>query len=179
MRDVYAVKKSRGFCGVPITDSGKLGGKLMGIVTQRDVDFLEGNLDVTLDTVMTKDLVTAHETVKLSDANRYFIVIGFWSRSRIKFLFLRIMEKQKKGKLPIVNDKNELVALIARTDLKKARSYPNAAKDTNKQLLVGAAIGTREHDKDRLTALVSSGVDVIVLVNYLKVTSRIYSLTDG
>jgi len=64
------VKKKYGFCGVPITDSGKLGGKLVGIVTQRDVDFLDSNLDLKLEQVMTKDLVTAHEDVKLSDANR-------------------------------------------------------------------------------------------------------------
>jgi len=70
VRDVFAVKKRHGFCGVPVTDSGKLGGKLIGIVTQRDVDFLDGNLDVKLEQVMTKDLVTAHEDVKLSDANR-------------------------------------------------------------------------------------------------------------
>jgi len=62
-----------------------------------------------------------------------------------------------------VNDKFELVALMSRSDLLKNRAYPLASKDTNKQLLVGAAIGTRQDDKKRAAELVKAGVDVIVI----------------
>lgn len=142
--DIDAIKQKFGFSGVPITEEGRMGSKLIGIVTTRDVDFIKDRSTLLRD-VMTAELVVGPAGCTLEQAND-------------------ILRKSKKGKLPIVNEAFELIALASRNDLKKNRDFPLATKDiTNKRLLCGATIGTREHDKERLRSLVRVGVDVVVI----------------
>lgn len=65
-----------------------------------------------------------------------------------------------------MNERDELISLIARTDLKKAREFPRSSYDAKKQLMVGAAINTRESAKDAVRALTGAGVDVLVIVGF-------------
>eukprot|EP00585_Thalassiosira_rotula_P012898 CAMPEP_0196133218 /NCGR_PEP_ID=MMETSP0910-20130528/2530_1 /TAXON_ID=49265 /ORGANISM="Thalassiosira rotula, Strain GSO102" /LENGTH=534 /DNA_ID=CAMNT_0041392917 /DNA_START=118 /DNA_END=1722 /DNA_ORIENTATION=+ len=144
--DVVALKEEHGYSGIPITDTGEMGGKLMGIVSNRDITFVT-NQSMKLSEIMTprEKLSVAKQGVELTEANE-------------------ILKETKKGKLPVVNENDELVALIARTDLLKNIEFSKASKDAvTKQLLVGAAIGTRPEDRERAKALVEAGVDVIVV----------------
>ncbi len=143
IRDIDCIKEKYGFSGIPITVDGKLYSKLVGIVTNRDIDF-ETDRDKKLKDVMTRDLVTAPHGVTLAEANE-------------------ILKESKKGKLPIVDEKGNLVALMSRNDLLKNREYPFSSKDAQKQLMVGACIGTKAEDRDRLDELVKASVDVVVI----------------
>ena len=141
--DVDQIKATYGYSGIPITEDGTLQSKLVGIVTTRDIDF-EKDRSRPLSEVMTTELVVAQKGVSLSEANR-------------------ILKASKKGKLPIVDCNFRLVALVSRNDLRTNREFPLASKDSKKQLLVGAAISTRDEDKERLAALNEAGVDVVVI----------------
>eukprot|EP00924_Labyrinthula_sp_SR-Ha-C_P005493 snap_masked-scaffold_62-processed-gene-0.38-mRNA-1 protein AED:0.02 eAED:0.02 QI:0/-1/0/1/-1/1/1/0/512 len=143
--DVDEIKRKNGFSGIPVTEDGKLGSKLLGFVSNRDIDFLSDR-SLKLSEVMTevKNLVVAEESVSLHEAEA-------------------ILRKSKKGKLPIVDSKGQLVSLMCREDLKKSRDFPIASRDAVEHLLVGAAVGTRPEDKVRVDALVEAGVDVIIV----------------
>ncbi len=141
--DIDTIKEKYGFSGIPITENGKLNSRLIGIVTNRDTDF-ETCRTRKLSEVMTTDLVTAPKSISLKEANE-------------------ILKKSKKGKLPIIDSKGNLVALMSRNDLLTNREFPFASKDEKKQLMVGAAISTRDESKERLDALAIAGVNVVII----------------
>ncbi|MEZ6184865.1 MAG: IMP dehydrogenase [Planctomycetota bacterium] len=143
VEDVDRIKSRYGFSGIPVTESGTPGGKLIGILTNRDIEF-EPDRKRPVREVMTKDLVTGPAGLSLADAND-------------------LLRRSKKGKLPLVDPQGRLVALVSRRDLLKNRDYPDAVKDERKQLRVGAAVSTRDEDRERVTALVEGGVDLIVI----------------
>ena len=148
---LYEIKKlikKHGFSGFPVTENGKINSKLIGILTRRDIETLDNNIDETLiyvkDIMIKDNIIFAHEGCILSDANK-------------------ILRESRKGKLPIVNNNFELVSLISRKDILTNEEYPNASKNSvTKQLLVGAAVGTREIDKERIEAFVKNNIDVLL-----------------
>ena len=126
--------------GVPICDNGKL----IGIITNRDMKF-ETDMSQLIDNVMTKEnLVTAQEGITLEEAKE-------------------ILRKHKIEKLPLVDKDFHLKGLITIKDIEKAEVYPNSARDEKGRLLVGAAIGATADVLDRVAALTEAGADVLVL----------------
>lgn len=124
--------------GVPITE----GGRLVGIITNRDLRF-ETNYQRPIKEVMTKEnLITAPVGTTHEEAKA-------------------ILQRYKIEKLPLVDEEYRLKGLITIKDIEKARQYPNAAKDGQGRLRVGAAVGV--HDLQRAAALVEAGVDVVVV----------------
>ncbi|KAF1810754.1 inosine-5'-monophosphate dehydrogenase [Eremomyces bilateralis CBS 781.70] len=142
--EVKALREKWGFGGFPVTENGTLRSKLIGIVTNRDIQFHD-ELDAPVTKVMSTDLETAETGVNLQEAND-------------------ILRRSKKGKLPIVDSEGNLVALLSRSDLTKNLHFPLASKlPDSKQLIAAAAIGTRPDDKIRLEKLVSAGLDIAIL----------------
>lgn len=127
--------------GVPICGENK---KLVGIITNRDIRFLE-DYSMPIRDVMTKEnLVTAPVGTTLKQAQE-------------------ILRRHKIEKLPLLDENGVLMGLITIKDIEKATKYPNSAKDSNGRLLCGAAIGVTADVKERAGALLEAGADVLVL----------------
>ena len=131
--------RKQNISGVPIVD---LNGRLAGILTRRDLRFLESS-DLPISSVMTKEnLVTAQGNVTLAEAER-------------------ILTHKKVEKLLLVDDEYKLTGLITIKDIDMIRSFPNACKDGLGRLRVGAAIGM--FDFERAEQLIARGVDVLIV----------------
>lgn len=136
--EAAAIMDQRNIGGVPIT----VDGKLVGILTRRDLRFLESK-DRPVAEVMTKDnLVTAPENTSLEEAER-------------------ILLENRVEKLLLVDDQYQLRGLITIKDIDKNVQFPQASKDSRGRLRVGAAVGV--HDLERVSQLVDKGVDVLVV----------------
>lgn len=140
VREAVALMERYKISGVPITKNGKL----VGILTNRDLRF-ESNYDQPIDNVMTKkNLVTAPVGTSLEEAQK-------------------ILGKHRIEKLPIVDKDGYLKGLITIKDIEKSIQYPNSARDKNGRLLAGAAVGRAPDTMERIAALVSAKVDVITV----------------
>jgi IMP dehydrogenase len=140
IHDALAVMARYSISGVPVTQNGKL----VGILTNRDLRF-EKNFDQRVSDVMTKDnLVTTSIGTTLEEAEK-------------------ILHQHRIEKLLVIDDDYALKGLITVKDIQKKRDYPLAAKDDKGRLLVGAAIGATGDYLDRAQELVKKQVDVIVI----------------
>jgi IMP dehydrogenase len=125
--------------GVPVTESGRL----VGIITNRDVRFLE-RTDQPISELMTKEnLITAREGVTLEEAKH-------------------ILHANRIEKLPVVDSDLNLKGLITIKDIDKQKMYPNSCKDDKGRLRVGAAVGPSSSDEE-IDTLVDDGLDVLVI----------------
>ncbi len=141
IRELVALTQQHNISGVPVLEDGNL----VGIVTGRDVRF-ETNMDASVSSIMTpKDkLVTASEGSQPD-------------------MVRELLHKHRIEKVLVVDDQFELRGLITVKDMNKAERYPNACKDPEGRLRVGASVGTSPDTDDRVAALVAAGVDVLVV----------------
>ncbi|MGB8435853.1 MAG: IMP dehydrogenase [Burkholderiales bacterium] len=141
VREVKALTEQHKFSGLPVIESGKV----VGIVTNRDLRF-ETKLDQPARNIMTpKDrLITVRESATLEEATE-------------------LLHKHRLERVLVVNGAFELRGLITVKDILKSSEYPNASKDAQGNLRVGAAIGVGEGTDERAAALVEAGVDVLVV----------------
>lgn len=141
LRDAQKLMAEHKIGGIPVVDEN---GKLVGILTNRDLRF-EKDVDKKVSAMMTKEkLITAPEGTDLKKAEA-------------------ILQQYKIEKLPIVDSNGILTGLITYRDILKIKDHPMACKDKQGRLLAGAAVGVSKETEDRIWALFSAGVDVVVI----------------
>lgn len=139
--DALAMMKEYHIGGIPVVDGD---GKLVGIVTNRDLRFVR-DLQRSIDSVMTStNLVTTSTTTNLEEA-------------------AEILQQHKIEKLPVVDGEGKLIGLVTYKDITKAKDKPNACKDSLGRLRVAAGVGVTPDSMERASALVEAGVDAIVI----------------
>ena len=141
VREVVELQRQHGVSGFPVLE----GKKVVGIVTGRDVRF-ETRMDLAVREMMTpaERLVTVKEGASLEEAKA-------------------LMHKHKLERVVVVNDAFELRGLMTVKDITKQTSFPNAARDAQGKLRVGAAVGFGDDTEERVTMLVKAGVDVLIV----------------
>src|SRR5213594_871988 len=140
IRDAHQLMSKYRISGIPVTKNGKL----VGILTNRDLRF-ENRIDLKVSQVMTRErLVTAPEGTSLEKARE-------------------ILHEYRIEKLPVVNKRFELKGLITIKDIEKRIKYPHACKDSHGRLRVGAAVGVGEDAEQRVALLAKAGVDMVVV----------------
>jgi len=139
--DVVELTRAHNISGVPVVENGQL----VGIVTSRDLRF-ESKMGDPVRNIMTRkdNLVTVKEGADRSDV-------------------IKLLHKHRIEKVLVVNDDFELRGLITVKDIQKAKENPNACRDEQERLRVGAAVGTGEGTEERVAALVQAGVDLVVV----------------
>ncbi len=140
VREAIALMNKYHISGIPIVS----GETLVGILTNRDLRFVDDHDRKVTDFMTKDDLVTAKVGTTLEDAEK-------------------ILQKHKVEKLPVVDSSGKLRGLITYKDIQKKKRYPNACKDERGRLRVGAAVGVKSETLDRVDALAKAGVDVIVV----------------
>ncbi len=128
--------------GVPVTKDGTMHGPLVGIITNRDVRFLENENQPVSQVMTSKELVTCPEGTNRDDAKK-------------------LLHKHRIEKLLVVDKQGLLRGLITIKDIEKSMKYPNSNKDAFGRLVVGAAVGVAPEVMDRAAALVEAGVDAL------------------
>ncbi|MCK2184670.1 IMP dehydrogenase [Halomonas getboli] len=141
LADLLAMAREHGFSGFPVVE----GETLVGIVTERDMRFQPNHGDSVADIMTPREkLVTVAEGTGLD------VIKGKMQEHRVE-------------KMLVVDDEFRLRGLVTFQDIEKARTFPNAAKDSDGRLLVGAAVGTGPETPDRIAALAEAGVDAIIV----------------